>query len=142
MDTETYRITREEAHRIDGTYGVWHGEVHRIGFEANGMIALFPNADSETDDTYADRYHLGIYSKLIDPAELSEAYRIASYALYQGYQIEIARIEGDAYELYLSDYALAQKLGFVRCDKYGYSLPVRKTDVEVFAKKKPLTLRK
>lgn len=125
---------------IRGTYGVYHGTVHRIGFEANGKIALFPNSDSEIDDTYADRYHLGIYSKLIDPSELSEAYRLEPFAEYQGYKISIARETADEYELYLSDYALAAELGFDRCDKYGYNLMVRKADVKVTVEKKPLRL--
>ena len=140
MDIETYRISREEAHRIDGTYGVYHGEVHRIGFNQDGTISLFPNSDNEIDDTYVDKYHLGIYSKTIKRTDISEAYSLSSYAEYQGYKIPIVRIDGDEYELYLSDYELAQKLGFGRCDKYGYNLMVKKTDVEVFAEKKPMKL--
>lgn len=140
MDIETYRISREEAHRIDGTYGVYHGEIHRIGLNQDGTISLFPNSDSEIDDTYIEQYHLGIYSKIIKPTELSEAYSLSSYAEYQGYKIEIARAAGDEFELYLGDYALAQKLGFDRCDKYGYNLMVKKADVEVIAEKKPLSL--
>jgi hypothetical protein len=107
-----------------GSYGVYKGEVHRIGFEANGKIALFPNSDSEIDDTYEDMYHLGIYSKLIGRDELSEAYRLSSFAEYMGYKINIAHETSDEYELYISDYQLAQKLGFGRCDKYGYNLMV------------------
>ncbi len=83
---------------IDGTYGVYHGEVHRIGFEANGKIALSPNSDSETDDTYVDPYHLGMYTKNIDRTELSEAYGLESYAEYKGYKISIVREVGDDYE--------------------------------------------
>lgn len=140
MDIETYRISREGAHRIDGTYGVYHGEVHRIGFEPNGKISLSPNSDSEIDGTYVDPYHLGMYTKIIDRTELSEVYSLSSYAEYQGYKIDIVRAAGDEFELYLSDHALAQKLGFDRCDKYGYHLMVRKSDVEVFAEKKPMKL--
>ena len=125
---------------INGNYGVYHGAVHRIGFESNGKIALFPNSESEIDDTYADRYHLGIYSKLIDWTELSEAYSLSPYAEYKGYKISIAREVGDEYELYISDYELATKLGFERCDKYGYNLMVKKSDVEVIVEKKPLDL--
>ena len=65
---------------INGTYGVYHGVVHRIGFEPNGKIALSPNSDSEIDDTYVDPYHLGMYTKIIDRTELSEAYSLSSYA--------------------------------------------------------------
>ena len=125
---------------IGGTYGIYHGVVHRIGFEPDGQIALFPNSDSEIDDTYIDRYHLGIYSKLIDRSELSEAYSLESYAEYKGYKISIARETDDEYELYLTDYALAQELGFDRCDKYGYNLTVKKADVKVTVEKKPIKL--
>ena len=101
---------------------------------------MYPNSDSEIDNTYVDQYHLGIYAKTIDPAELSEAYALLSYAKYQGYRISIAREVGDEYELYLSDYALAEELGFDRCDKYGYHLMVKKADVEVIFEKKTISL--
>jgi hypothetical protein len=125
---------------INGNYGIYQGAVHRIGFEPNGKIALSPNSDSEIDDTYVDPYHLGMYTKIIDRTELSEAYSLESYAEYKGYKISIAREVGDEYELYLSDYELAQKLGFDRCDKCGYNLMIKKTDVEVIIEKKPLDL--
>lgn len=125
---------------INGTYGIYHGVVHKIGVEPNGKIALSPNSESEIDDTYADPYHIGMYTKLIDRTELSEAYSLSSYAEYQGYKIEIVRETGDEYELYLSDHALAEKLGFDRCDKCGYDLMVKKTDVKVTVEKKPMKL--
>lgn len=125
---------------INGNYGVYHGEVHRIGFEPNGKIAISPNSDSEIDDTYVDSYHLGMYTKIIDRTELCEAYSLESYAEYKGCKISIARETADEYELYLSDYELAQKLGFDRCDKCGYNLTAKKADAEVIAEKKPLKL--
>ena len=125
---------------INGNYGIYHGEVHRIGFNQDGTISLSPNSESEIDDTYVDQYHLGIYTKIIDRTELSEAYSLESYAEYKGYKISIAREVGDEYELYLSDYELAQELGFDRSDKYGYDLMVKKADVKVIVEKKPLKL--
>ena len=125
---------------INGTYGVYHGKEHRIGFESNGKIALSPNSDDEIDDTFVDLYHLGIYTKIIDRTELSEAYILEACVEYKGYKISIAREVGDEYELYLSDYTLAEKLDFDRCDKYGYNLMVKKSDVEVIVDKKPISL--
>ena len=125
---------------ISGTYGVYHGEEHRIGFEPNGKISLSPNSDDEIDDTFVDLYHLGMYTKIINRTELSEAYSLESYAEYKGYKISIAREAGDEYELYLSDYTLTEKLGFGRCDKCGYNLMVKKADVRVIVEKKPISL--
>ena len=51
---------------IDGTYGVYKGEVHRISRNQDGKIYLYPNSESEIDDTYIDRYNLGKYSKPVD----------------------------------------------------------------------------
>lgn len=126
---------------INGTYGIYKGEVHRIG-SSKDEILLFPNSDSEIDGTYIDRNRLGIYSKAVVPEEISEAYSLLSYADYKGYKIDIARETADEYELYISDYELAKKLGFGRCDKYGYNLMVKKADVKVIVEKTPIDLEK
>ena len=63
---------------INGTFGVYRGKEHRIGFESNGTIALSSNSDDEIDDTFVDLYHLGISTKIIDRTELSEAYSLES----------------------------------------------------------------
>ena len=61
---------------ISGAYGVYHGEEHRIGFEPNGKISLSSNSGDEIDDTFVDLYHLGMYTKIVDRTELSEAYSL------------------------------------------------------------------
>ncbi|MBO4241804.1 MAG: MBL fold metallo-hydrolase [Clostridiales bacterium] len=68
---------------------------------------------------------------------ITEAYKLQTYAEYKGYKTFIARSVGDEYEIYVNDYALAQKLGFNRCDKYAYNLMVRKSDVNVITEKIP-----
>ena len=35
---------------IDGTYGVYKGEVHRISRNQDGTLFLYPNSESEIDD--------------------------------------------------------------------------------------------
>ena len=122
-------------------YGIYNGEEHRIEIGRNGEIFLFPDSGSETDDTHVDRYHLLIHSKIIKPEDLSEAYYMIPYAEYKGYKTFIAREVGDEYDIYVNDYAVAQKLGFERCDKLCYNLMVKKTDVKVFYEKKPLKLK-
>lgn len=124
----------------DGTYGVYKGEIHRIGKSNEGELLLFPNSESEIDDTFFDRYNIGIYAKIIDPADISEAYRISSYAEYKGYKASIAREVGEEYELWINDYEIAKKLGFSRCDKYAYNMMVRKDDVKVIIEKTPIRL--
>lgn len=127
---------------IDGTYGVYKGEVHRIGFRQDGKINLYPNSESEIDDTYIDEYNMGVYAKIIEPAELSEAYSLSSFAIYKGCKTDIAREVGDEYDLWVTDYEIAKKLGFDRCDKMAYNMMVKKTDVEeVIVEKRPLDLR-
>ena len=127
---------------IDGTYGVYKGEVHRIGTRNDGKISLYPNSESEIDDTYIDEYNTGRYHKIIEPSELSEVYRLSSFAMYKGYKTDIAREVGDEYDLWVTDYEIAKKLGFDRCDKMAYNLMVKKTDVdEVIVEKQPLKLR-
>ncbi|MCR5539604.1 MAG: hypothetical protein K6F71_02030 [Ruminococcus sp.] len=123
---------------VDGTYGIYNGEAHKIGKNEKGELMLYPNSDSEIDDTYVDMYNIGIYSKVIDPKDISESYRLTSYAEYKGYKTFIAREVGDEYDIWVTDYAVAQKLGFDRCDKLAYNKMVKKSDVEVIVEKTPL----
>ena len=123
---------------VDGTYGVYKGEVHRIGITEEDKISLSPNSESEIDDTYIDEYNIGSYSKIIDSSELTEMYELSSYVNYKGYKISIAREVGDEYELWVADHEIAKKLGFDRCDKYAYNMMVKKDEVDVIVEKTPL----
>ncbi|MCR4793303.1 MAG: hypothetical protein K5871_11170 [Lachnospiraceae bacterium] len=113
----------------DKLYGIYNGEIYRIRPDVNGKVFLFP--DDGEDITHA---------KVASSADISEAYRLCPYAEYKGIRTDVARETDDEYELWINDYAVAQELGFDRCDKYGYNMMVRKTDVIIFYEKKPYTL--
>lgn len=61
-------------------------------------------------------------------------------AEYKGHKTFIAREVGDEYDIWAPDYAIAQELGFDRCDKYAYNRMINKADVRVFYEKHPLKL--
>lgn len=124
----------------NGTYGVYKGEAHKIGINKKGELLLFPNSDSEIDDTYFDEYNTGIYAKIIAPADLSEVYRSSSYAEYKGHKTYIARELDDEYELCVNDHEIAKELGFSRYDKYDHNMMVKKDEVNVIIEKTPLEI--
>ena len=143
MIDETYGI--EKVHIIDGTYGIYNGEAHKLDINAEGDLYVYPNSQSEIDDTYADRYNTGHYYKKIAPSDISEAYRLDSYAEYKGYKIEIVSTHGDEYDLYLdgcdgSERELALKLDFKELNRAEFYLTVKKTDVKAFIEKTPFDL--
>ncbi|WP_074963088.1 hypothetical protein [Ruminococcus albus] len=80
---------------IDGRYGVYKGEVHRIGIDEKDQIYLYPNSESEIDDTYIDRYILGKYSKPVDSSELTEMYKLSSFAEYKGYKVGVLPVKSE-----------------------------------------------
>jgi hypothetical protein len=125
---------------VDGNYGVYNGKVYSIGFDKN-KIMLFPDPGSENDIMFNKEY-LGTRYKSVNYRDLSEAYKLTSYAEYKGYKIPIGREVGDEYELYLTDHELAQKLGFKNCDKGEYDLMVKKSDVNVVTEKTPIDLNR
>ena len=103
-------------------YGIYNGEVHRIEVGRTGEVFLCPDTGDATDNRYPNRDSL------------------IPYAEYKGYKTFIAREVGDEYEIYVNDYAVAQKLGFDRCDKYCYNLMVKKSDVNVIYEKVPVKI--
>lgn len=122
------------------TYGIYNGEVYRIGIGRNNEIFLYYKQDNEKDHISLSRANLIAHSQIIKPEELSEAYYMLPCAEYKGCKTFIAGEAGDEYELWVSDYAVAQKLGFDRCDKYAYNMMVKKSDVKIFYEKKPIKL--
>ena len=102
---------------------------------------MFVDSDHETDKKYLTRSYLIAHSIIIKPEELSEAYRLIPYAEYKGYKTFIAREAGEEFEICVNDYAVAQKLGFDRCDKYCYNKVVKKSDVNVIYEKVPLKIK-
>ena len=123
---------------IRGTYGVYKGEVHFIEKCGEGKFYLYPNSESEIDDSYIDEYNIGSYSKIKDSSELTEMYELSSYVNYKGYKISIAHEVVDEYELWAADHEIAKKHGFDRCDKYAYNMMVKKDEVDVIVEKTPL----
>ena len=113
----------------DKLYGLYNGVTYRIRLDVNGKVFLFPNDEEDI-----------IHAKVVNRADISEAYRLYSYADYKGVKVDIAREVDDEYELWIYDYAVAQKLGFNRCDKYGYNMMVKKKDVNIFYEKKPYSI--
>lgn len=122
------------------TYGIYNGEVHRIEIGRTGEIFLCPESGSAADEKYPNRACLLAHAKIIKPEELSEAYYMVPCAEYKGYKTFIAREVGDEYDVWVSDYAVAQKLGFERCDKLAYSKMVKKADVKILYEKKTLKI--
>ncbi len=114
----------------DKLYGIYNGKTYRIKSDVNGKVFLFP--DDEEDI---------IHANVINNADISETYRLSPYADYKGVKVDIARETDDEYELWISDYAVAQELGFNRCDKYGYNMMVKKKDIRIFYEKKPYELK-
>lgn len=122
------------------TYGIYNGEEYRIEIGRNGDIFLFDDPDHQIDTKHLTRTYVLANSKIVKPEELSDAYYLLPCAEYKGYKTFIAREVGDEYDIWVADYAVAQKLGFNRCDKLAYNKMVKKTDVKVIYEKKPLKL--
>ena len=107
-------------------YGIYNGVTYRIRPDVNEKVFLFTNDDEDI-----------IHAKVVDRADISEAYMLYPYVDYKGVKADVAREIGDEYEIWIYDYAVAQELGFNRCDKYGYNMMVKKKDVKIFYEKKP-----
>lgn len=122
------------------TYGTYNGKEYRIEIGRNEDIFLFDDPDHQIDTKHLTRTYVLAHSKIVKPEELSDAYYLLPCAEYKGYKTFIAREVGDEYDIWVADYAVAQKLGFDRCDKLAYNKMVKKTDVKVIYEKKPLKL--
>lgn len=63
------------------------------------------------DATFVDEYNSGVYSKIISPNEIQEAYECRTYGLINGYKVSIRKELKDTFFVGIGDRKIADILG-------------------------------
>ena len=90
------------------------------------------------DATFVDEYNSGVYSKIISPNEIQEAYECRTYGLINGYKVSIRKELKDTFFVGTGDRKIADILGLNRTDKYLYEKEIAKDKIEVVQEKKKI----
>ncbi|MBC1445495.1 hypothetical protein IA938_04595 [Listeria welshimeri] len=122
-----------------GEYGVYNNNEYKITKSMNGETRILTKDKSLTDDGFIDRNNSGVYSKVVQPEELSDVYQVVTKANYRNGVVQIIGENDNQYCIAVLDSRIAKELDIPRTDKYGYTKWVKKDELEVFEEKKMLT---
>ena len=95
----------------------------------NGEFCVYNGNEYEL--TFVDEYNSGVYSKIISPNEIQEAYECRTYGLINGYKVSIRKELKDTFFVGTGDRKIADILGLNRTDKYLYEKEIAKDKIEV-----------
>ncbi|MBF2456573.1 hypothetical protein [Listeria welshimeri] len=121
-----------------GEYGVYNNNEYKITKSMNGETRILTKDKSLTDDGFIDRNNSGVYSKVVQPEELSDVYQVVTKANYRNGVVQIIGENDNQYCIAVLDSRIAKELDIPRTDKYGYTKWVKKDELEVFEEKKML----
>ena len=70
---------------------VYNGNEYELNEDNDGNLIIITTNREIIDATFVDEYNSGVYSKIISPNEIQEAYECRTYGLINGYKVSIRK---------------------------------------------------
>ncbi len=106
--------------KTNGKYAKYNGNVYMLSRDMNGNRLILTKNKKDIDNSFADVYGSGIFSKKIELDDLEEIYSIETYGLVDNQKVYIVKEDEGMYLVGTNDCKVADKIGLKRVDKYGY----------------------
>ena len=122
----------------NGEFCIYNGNEYELNEDNDGNLIIITTNREIIDATFVDEYNSGVYSKIILPNEIQEAYECRTYGLINGYKVSIRKELKDTFFVGTGDRKIADILGLNRTDKYLYEKEIAKDKIEVVQEKKKI----
>lgn len=124
----------------NGEFCIYNGNEYELNGDNDGNLVIITTNRAIIDATFIDEYNSGVYSKIILPNEIREAYEYRTYGIVKGIKVNVEKENEEYYFIGTADCKVAEKLGLHRCDKYYYEGKISKEKVEIVEEKEELKL--
>lgn len=124
----------------NGEFCIYNGKEYELNGDNDGNLVIITTNREIIDATFIDEYNSGVYSKIILPNEIQEAYEYRTYGIIKGITVNVEKENEEYYFVGTGDCKVAEILGLSRCDKYYYEGKFDKKQVEIVEEKKELKL--
>ena len=95
----------------NGEFCVYNGNEYELNEDNDGNLIIITTNREIIDATFVDEYNSGVYSKIISPNEIQEAYECRTYGLINGYKVSIRKELKDTFFVGTGDRKIADILG-------------------------------
>ena len=109
----------------NGEFCVYNGNEYELNEDNDGNLIIITTNREIIDATFVDEYNSGVYSKIISPNEIQEAYECRTYGLINGYKVSIRKELKDTFFVGTGDRKIADILMLhvtmhMAPEKYGF----------------------
>lgn len=119
--------------------GIYKGIEFNISRMDNGMFELYTNDAGSKKIGFVETKYPGIYSLIVNRAEITTAFSITKHARYKGFVFEVMEEDEDKVLISTGDTSVCEKLQMDSIDRWDYRKWVNKTDIEeIWEEKKPI----
>ena len=124
----------------NGEFCIYNDNEYELNEDNDGNLIIITTNRAIIDETFVDKYNSGVYSKVILPNEIGEAYDCQTYGVIKGSRVNVEKENEEYYFVGTADCKVAETLGLQRCDKYYYEGKFPKQDVEIIEEKEKIEL--
>lgn len=117
-----------EAVSSDGLYAVVHGGVYSANRDTQGRLVLTTSNPHAKTQGFVDRHGVGTYTKVVEPAELDELFRVRHEGTYSGTPVSMSVSPRGEILVGTPDARVAEALSLPRVDKAWWELRVAPDD--------------
>ncbi len=114
-----------------GDYCEYRGHTFKYSVDINGEIYVSTKDKALIDDSFDGPNKRGIYKKKITKADLDIIYRVENYAVIDGREFDVLKLDDRRVLLGTNDASTAELLEFERSDRYYYEKWIDTNEVEI-----------
>lgn len=116
----------------NGKYCTYRGKEFKANYDTFKNLLIFAEDSSYSKEGFIDEYGVGVYSKAVEPSEVSNCYRVTTQGIIKGLKVDVFNEREEEYLVGTAYSDIAEKLGLIRTDKYYHDKWVNKSEVDVF----------
>lgn len=119
-----------------GVHGKYRGIEYKVtGYKGNAEIIT--KDIGKTDGTFQDTYNSGLFSKVVNPNELTDCVSI-TYGNIQGKKVEVLKERDTECRVATSSWLIGDELKLPRIDRDQWLGWVPKSEVNIYEEKTPI----
>ena len=102
----------------NGEFCVYNGNEYELNEDSNGNLIIITTNRAIIDETFVDKYNSGVYSKVILPNEIGEAYDCQTYGVIKGSRVNVEKENEEYYKIIVFKYSEEKT---IENSKYHYN---------------------
>ena len=121
-----------------GLFGKYNGKEYKLTVDMERNIKIIADNEDTIDHTFEDTYQTGIYTKIVQPDELTNCVNYRYYGIMRGEKVNVFKEKDGQYQVGTGSWEIGSKLNLPRIDRDAWLGWVPKDQVELIVEKKPI----